>query len=261
MTNIIYAAIVLGGMGLIFGALLGIAGRIFKVQKDEREDEILNVLPGANCGGCGYAGCADFASNVVNGNAKTNGCPVGGNDCANKVAAIMGVAASEVERKVARVKCSGNNNSAGLKFRYYGIRDCIAASKLGGGQKLCDYGCLGLGTCQQGCKFGAIKVVDGVAKVDPDKCTACGMCVSYCPKNVIEFVPYTAKPFVTCNSKQKGADVAAVCKAGCIACGICEKNCPTKAIVITDNIAHVDPDKCTNCGVCVSKCPKKVIIR
>jgi electron transport complex protein RnfB len=260
MINEIVAPVLsLGGLGLAFGSLLAYASKKFAVEVDERVPKVTEALPGANCGGCGYAGCGAFAVAVVEGRAPVDGCPVGGAACASAVAEIMGVTVEQSERKVARVLCHGTKDKAREKYEYYGIEDCVAASKLGGGGKSCAYGCTGLGTCVKVCQFDAIKIENGVAVVDAEKCTACGKCVSACPKNIIELVPESQATWVMCKSKDKGKDVKEHCDVGCIGCKICEKTCKFDAVHVIDNIAIIDYDKCVNCSQCVMKCPKKII--
>jgi electron transport complex protein RnfB len=259
MNNIVGAVTSLGAMGLCFGALLAYASRVFAVEIDERVPKICEVLPNANCGGCGFAGCSAFASAIVEGKAKLNGCPVGGNSCAQAIAEIMGMTAEVSEPMAARVLCHGTDENAVAKYTYHGVNDCVAASRLAGGYKSCPNACLGLGTCASVCKFGAINMVDGVAVVDKEKCTACGMCVEACPKKVIAMVPVKNDVYVGCNSHEKGADARKNCAVSCIGCKICEKNCPEGAITVNDNIAVIDYTKCTKCGKCVEKCPRKCI--
>jgi len=171
------------------------------------------------------------------------------------------VAAEDKEREVAFVKCKGDCNVAVDKYEYFGIEDCTMASQLAGkGAKGCTYGCMGLGSCVKACMFGALRIENGVAVVDPDKCTGCKKCIAACPKNLIELVPVSKVVRVACNSRDKGKDVTPNCKVGCIACQICKKNCPAEAITIEDNVAHIDYEKCTLCGICATKCPKKTII-
>lgn len=257
--EILFPILALAGMGVLFGVLLGVSAKIFKVEQDERVPQIVEALPGANCGGCGFAGCSAFAQAVVDGQAKANGCPVGGEKSGAAIAAIMGVELEQGEKKVARVLCSGTHAVASTKYIYDGITDCNAAYRYGGGEKTCLYGCTGYGSCVRACMFDAIHVIDGVARVDSEKCTACGKCVEACPKHIIELVPAGQQTFVMCRSREKGAVIKDICKAGCIGCKICEKNCAYGAITVEDNIARIDYSKCTNCGVCVAKCPKKVI--
>lgn len=258
--NIIYPMLSIGGLGLVFGAGLGYAGKIFAVEEDPKLGEIMEVLPGANCGGCGFPGCSGCADAIVKGTAPVNACPVGGAAVAEKIGAIMGVEASTAEPVAAFVKCKGTCDVAKNKYEYFGISDCTMASHLAaGGAKGCSFGCLGLGSCQKACAFGAISIENGVAVIDKELCVACGKCVSACPKHLIELLPVKKKVKVQCSSKDKGKDVMANCSVGCIACKICEKNCPFDAIHVVDNIAVIDYDKCKACGICANKCPKKVL--
>ena len=259
MLNIVQAVLVLSVMGLVFGGVLAYASRVFAVEVDERIPLIIEVLPGANCGGCGFAGCNAFADAIVNGIAKTGGCPVGGNATAGKVAEIMGVASEHLDRYGARIICGGNNENAMKKYRYSGINDCLSAMRLGSGDKACTYGCIGLGSCVKKCPLGAISIVDGIAVVSPEKCIGCGLCVPNCPKKVISLVPYDKKVNTACRSCDKGAASRQYCNVSCIGCKICEKNCPDEAIKVKDNLAVIDYEKCTDCGICVEKCPRKCI--
>lgn len=260
MAQILIALGVLGGLGLLFGVVLGGASVVFAVKKDDRVDQVRELLPGANCGGCGYAGCDNFAAAVVAGEANPGGCPVNTAERAAKIGEILGIAVAGGERVSAMVLCRGAKGVAEEKYRYYGIEDCAAANRLAGGPKECAYACLGLGSCVKACKFGAIAVKDGVAVVDPDKCTACGMCVKACPKQVIGLVPYQAKYVVACRSKDKGNVVTKACRAGCIGCRLCEKACPVDAIRVEDNLARIDYQKCIGCGECALKCPRGIIV-
>ena len=184
--SILFPVLSVGGMGVVFGACLGVASEVFKVEEDPRIGEILAVLPGANCGGCGFPGCGGCAGAIVAGTAPVNACPVGGAAAAEKIGAIMGVEASSAEPVAAFVKCGGTCEKAKDKYEYFGIDDCNFAVQLaGGGSKSCSYGCLGLGSCKKACAFGAIEIVDGIAVIDKDKCVACGKCVSACPKHII----------------------------------------------------------------------------
>lgn len=260
ITAIIIAAAAVGGTGILVGLILGIAGDRLKVEVDEREEKIMGVLPGNNCGGCGYPGCSGLASAIVKGEAPVGQCPVGGPSVAAAIGEIMGVAAEEGGRKVAFVKCSGNCEKAKQDYEYSGVEDCQAVAYVPNkGPKSCNYGCMGFGSCVKACPFDAVHIIDGIAVVDPEACKACGKCVAVCPNQLIELVPYDAPVKVHCNSKGKGKEVMVACSVGCIGCHLCEKNCEHDAIHVTDNIAHIDYTKCTGCGACVEKCPKKVI--
>ena len=254
------AAIIVGGTGLFMGVFLGISGKKFAVETDERWEAIVDSLPGNNCGGCGYAGCSGLATAIVSGEAEVNACPVGGTPVAEKIGEIMGVDVSAQERKTAFVKCAGTCEKAKDEYRYTGIKDCIMASQMqDGGAKACSYGCLGYGSCVEACPFDAIHIIDGIAVVDRESCKACGRCVKVCPKHLIELIPYKQKTFVQCSSNDKGKSLMEVCQTGCIGCRLCEKNCEAQAITVNNFLAHIDPEKCTNCGVCAEKCPRKII--
>lgn len=259
MTQIITAIIIIGAMGILFGILLGAASGIFAVKTDERVPKILDALPGANCGGCGFAGCSAYANAIVGGGVRTNMCPVGGEAVAAQISEIMGVEAETKEKMVARVLCNGNPERAVQKYIFDGPRDCHSAARLGGGEKMCPHGCLGFGSCVAVCKFDAISVDDGIAVVDVEKCVACGACALECPKKIIKILPARSKYTITCKSVEKGKITRRDCSVGCIGCGICAKNCPKEAITVKDNVAVIDPTKCVNCGICASKCPQKAI--
>ncbi|MCL1792589.1 MAG: RnfABCDGE type electron transport complex subunit B [Oscillospiraceae bacterium] len=257
--NILWAMIWFLALGLAFGLILAFAGKTFKVETDGRIELIADTLPKANCGGCGYAGCEALAEAIAKGEAKTNKCPVGGDEMCAAIAEIMGEPALSGTRYRAQVMCSGTNDLAAEKYEYDGIEDCIAASGLAGGSKACRNGCLGLGTCVKNCKFGAIKIINGVAAVDYEKCTACGACAASCPKSIIALIPFGATHWVGCISTDKGAVTRKNCAIGCIACKLCEKKCPAGAIKISDFNATVEYEKCTSCGDCEKSCPRRVI--
>ncbi len=256
----IYAVISLGLLGVIASLGLGIAAKKFAVDVDPKVEEINEALPQANCGGCGYAGCVNYAEAVVKGEIGPDKCVAGGDDVTLKLASIMGVEAETGFRKIAHVKCSGTREVCENKFDYSGFKDCVGAQLIGGGYKGCSYGCLRLGTCETVCPFDAIKVEDdGLPEVNEDKCTGCGNCVKACPRNVLELVAVNKKVKIYCNSHDKGAAVKKVCSAGCISCGKCERVCPVNAVVVKDNLAVIDFEKCIGCGLCVTVCPQNVI--
>ena len=267
--QIVIAVAILGGLGLIFGLVLAAASKVFYVETDPRLDQLNECLPGANCGGCGYAGCGAYAEAVLNGEAPIGACASGGNDCAQAMAAIMGMKAEAVTRKVALVRCSGEKHydaegnlisGAKIKANYEGFKDCLAASKVGGSGPLsCKYGCLGYGTCTKACKYGAISVKNGVAVVDEDLCVGCMACAQACPRNLIVAVEPDKNVVIACNSMAKGAVTGRACTVGCIGCGLCKKICPNEAITVTNFLAVIDYSKCTNCGLCATVCPKKLI--
>ena len=250
----------MGGLATVFGVLLGYASKVFYVEKDPKIPLVIDALPGANCGGCGYPGCAALAKAIVAGEAKVDSCPVGGSSTTEKVGEIMGVSAEGSERMIARVICQGTPSNCSDNFVYYGVKDCKEAAIAQGGHKSCNYGCLGFGTCERVCPFDAIHVTeDQIARVDPIKCTGCGNCIEACPKMVIDLVPASKSVHVDCNSKDKGKDVKAFCKVGCIGCKICVKKCPENTIGFEDNLAKIHYENCTECMICVEKCPTKSI--
>lgn len=201
---IIIAAVIVGGVGLFIGFFLGVSGEKFKVEVDEREEAIVGVLPGNNCGGCGYAGCDALAKAIAAGEAPVNACPVGGAAVAEKIGAVMGVEGGDAVKMVAFVKCAGTCEKAGIKANYYGVSDCKSAAAIPGrGDKACAYGCLGFGSCVAACQFDALHIKEGVAFVDKEKCVACGKCIQECPNGLIELVPYDAKYAVSCSNKDK----------------------------------------------------------
>lgn len=259
--SIAYPIISLGGLGILFGVLLGYASKKFAVEVDPKVSLVRDALPGANCGGCGYAGCDACAKAMVEGLVSANACPVGNAECVSKIGEILGVKVELGERKTAFVKCNGTCHVSKEKYKYYGVMDCISASMIpGGGAKACSYGCLGLSSCVKVCAFGALSIENGIAVVDQEKCTRCGMCVATCPKGLIEIVPVSKQIRVACNSKDKGKDVKDSCSVGCIACTLCVKACQYDAIKFENNLARVDYEKCTQCNACVEKCPTKAII-
>jgi len=259
MQPVLISLALLGGLGAVFGLILAFAAKKFAVESDPRVDRIEGVLPGANCGACGYPGCRGVAEAIVEGRAPATVCPVGKTAVASQVAEIMGVAAGSVEPKRAMLLCNGGCEECPDRFVYAGLADCVAAPRLAGGPKGCESGCLGRGTCVAKCPFGAIHINRrGLAEISPN-CTGCGICVNSCPRGLLALMPAGDVVAVGCRNTQRGPEVRKICKTGCIACGICAKNCPENAIVIADNLALIDQAKCTRCGICVEKCPTKSI--
>lgn len=256
--NILYAVLILGVLGAVFGLVLAIASKIFEVKADERLEPVLSCLPGANCGGCGFAGCEAYAKAICSGEAEIGRCAAGGQEAADKIASIMGVSAESMEKTVAFVRCAGG--CVGLKAEYYGIDDCSAAIRVpGSGLTLCSTACLGFGNCAKACQFDAMHIINGVAVVDPDKCTGCLACADACPRKLIVPRPYAKKYAVACANKDKGAVTRANCTTGCIGCKICERSCGSDAVHVDGNLAAIDYSKCVSCGACAAKCPRKVI--
>ncbi len=260
MKTILLSIAVLGVLGALFGAILAYASKIFHVEVDPKQAAVRECLAGANCGGCGYPGCDGYAAAVAKGEAPTNRCVAGGAETAAKIAEVMGVSASDVEKMVAFVPCSGTDGHAELRFNYTGPQDCRAAMLFGGkSNKTCTFACIGLGNCVKACPFDAIHIVDGVAKVDRDKCVGCGTCVDTCPKSIIKLLPASQRVMPACGNHDKGAKVMKMCDNGCIGCMKCQRECPSDAITVLENLAVVDASKCVACGHCAEICPRHII--
>lgn len=262
MTTIIYTLAVSFGLALFLGFLLGFFKEVFYVPVDETVGKVRDVLPGANCGGCGYPGCDGFAAAVAVGDAPVSGCTAGGVPTAQAVGRVMGVTAN-AEQYVAVRACQGSKECAVPKGTYIGVKTCKATKTLGiNGTKMCSYGCVGFGDCVTVCKFDAVEIEeDGLPHIDYAKCTGCGMCVKACPQFILSTVPSNRKGAIAlCTNRNPNKTVILKqCKTGCIKCGKCEKNCPEKAIVVTNGIPVVDYTKCTSCGECIKGCPTHVL--
>jgi Na+-translocating ferredoxin:NAD+ oxidoreductase RNF subunit RnfB len=260
MSTLTGTLIVLGGLGLFFGFLLSLAGIKLTTKTDPKLESLKDILPGVNCGGCGLTGCNAFAEEVFLGKAETDGCPVGGEELNYKIANLLGKNPALSTRKTAYIKCIGSDLHSLFLFKYQGVKDCRAAVRLvGGGSKGCTSGCLGGGSCIRACMFDAIHIVDGIAVIDNEKCTACTVCVKACPKNLIEMIPYDKKYRIGCNAREGAKSVRANCTVGCIGCKLCEKSCESQAIYVKGQLANILYEKCDGCGICVSKCPRGCI--
>lgn len=249
------------GLGLVFGIVLTVAAKIMYVPVDETVAKVREVLPGANCGACGFSGCDGYAAAFgEDKNTPVNKCPVGGADVAAQIGEILGVAAEETAPPVAVVMCQGNKSVATDIMKYGSKMTCKGAVQLFGGGKGCSYGCLGLGDCVRACDFGALSIVNGVAVVDRDVCVGCGVCANTCPKSVIEILTKDDRVSPRCKSQDKGAKVMKNCKSGCIGCMKCEKTCKFDAIHVENGLAKIDYEKCKNCGMCAKECPTGAIV-
>ncbi|MEJ2524265.1 MAG: RnfABCDGE type electron transport complex subunit B [Desulfuromonadales bacterium] len=255
----IAAILSLGCIGLVAAFALGLAAKKFAVEVDPRELAALEVLPGANCGACGYPGCAGFAKAVIEGKAELNQCPPGGAEVVLKLSRILGVEATAAEPEIAVVICQGDNRKAQLKYQYLGLDDCTAAQRVAGGPKACPGGCLGLGSCQRACPFDAIEMTDdGLAVISREKCTGCRKCIAVCPRNVIRMTPLSSTVHVLCNSHDKGALVRKYCQIGCIGCHICKKTVPD-AYQVETFLATVVYGQDEEAGEAIAKCPTQCI--
>ena len=261
MNPIMTPVLLVVALGFVFAVILTIASKVFYVPVDETVIKLQEALPGANCGGCGFAGCSDYANALAADpdGVGPNKCPVGGADVAAKLAEILGVEAGSTEPQVAVVQCNGNCSVVKPLSEYQGPVSCKAAASLFGGMNACKYGCLGLGDCTRACNFGAIKICDGVAVVARELCTGCGACAATCPKHVIRIAPAKNKVVVQCQNADKGAQTLKACKNGCIGCGKCAKVCKFDAIVSENNHEYIDHEKSKNCGMCAKECPTKAI--
>jgi electron transport complex protein RnfB len=236
------AVIALSALAFVSSLLLAMVARAFAVPINPKVEAIEGALPGANCGGCGLPGCSELARRIADGKADIDACPVGGEKVARTIALITGKAfAGGKVRNVAVVLCGGSEQVTGRRFHYNGVKDCASAAILFGGDKMCQYACMGLGTCAGVCPFDAIRMQpNGLPRIDPLKCTACNKCVEACPKRIIKLVPVNRRLHILCSSHDKGAKVRKICKVGCIACTKCVKEAPPGAITMQDSLAVVD---------------------
>lgn len=262
---ILIAVISLGVIGAIGAIILYLASKKFEVYEDPRIAQVQEILPAANCGGCGYPGCSGFATACVNSDSLDGlFCPVGGSEVMGKVAGILGKEASSADATVAVVRCNGTCEARPKINQYDGVKSCAVASSLYGGETGCSFGCHGYGDCVTVCNFDAIFInpVTGIAEVIEDKCTSCGACVKACPKNLIELRkkgPKSRRIFVSCMNKDKGVIAKKASTNACIGCSLCFKECAFDAIKIENNLAYIDHNKCRLCRKCVDVCPTNAI--
>lgn len=260
MTDILMATAMIAGVGIFVGAFLGIASKVFAVKEDERVVAIREALPGANCGACGYSGCDACAAAIANGEAEVTACIVGQKPVADQIAEIMGTTAAEGVRKVAFVRCIGDCEKTTEKYHYSGQQRCAMVKVApGGGPKSCSFGCEGFGDCVAACEYDAIHIIEGIARVDPERCVDCKKCMKACPKDLITEVPYGYTSHIACVNPEKGKVVMQNCKVGCISCQKCVRECPEKCISF-NGFPVIDYEKCSNCGHCREICPRHCIV-
>ena len=263
--TIIWTIAIISVLGAVLAVVLYLVAKKFKVEEDPRIDQVEKVLPGANCGGCGQAGCHAFAQHCVESpDLGSCFCPVGGNDVMQKVADVLGLKVEAKEPMVAVVRCNGSCENRPRTNEYGGYASCRVKAALYSGDTGCSFGCLGCGDCVAACKFDAISMdpATGLPVVDEEKCTACGACAKACPKGVIELRnkgKRNMRVFVSCINKDKGGVARKACKAACIGCGKCAKVCPFGAITVENNLAYIDFNKCKLCKKCVAECPTGAI--
>lgn len=263
--SLIWTVVILTCLGLLLAVLLYLLAKKFKVDEDPRIDDVEKTMPGANCGGCGFAGCRAFAEAAVKSDTLDGiFCPVGGNDVMKKVAAILGREVKDKAPMVAVVRCNGTCEFRPKTNVYDGVSSCKVKAALYAGDTACAYGCLGCGDCVSACEFGALSMdpETGLPVVDESKCTSCGACVKACPKNLIELRakgPRGMRVYVSCMNHDKGPVAKKACAASCIGCGLCVKTCTHNAISLTDNLAYIDFEKCKLCRECEAVCPTGAI--
>ncbi len=264
---LIYSVLILFGVGVVAGTILAVASKVFHVEEDPRVEAVLDVLPGANCGGCGYAGCEGYAIAVVsNPNIDANLCVAGSAETTVAVGELTGKAVTEADPLVSVRRCEKLEGCVAARFDYYGLPSCAAASTMGSGlgTDACFYSCLGLGDCIKMCPFDALELKDNLVIVNGLRCIGCGKCTHACPRGLLELIPKRARVMVFCSTQSKGKEVMEVCKVGCISCTLCIKKCPAQAISLKDSIIQIDQPKCLeygdSCGeICVKSCKRTIL--
>ncbi|MCQ2975946.1 MAG: RnfABCDGE type electron transport complex subunit B [Bacteroidales bacterium] len=264
MDNVIAISIaVLCVVAILAAIILYLVAKKFKVEEDPRIDQVTELLPGANCGGCGFAGCRNFAESCVK-SLEGKFCNVGGPDVMNKIAEILGGQVSAATPKVAVVRCAGSLDCRPKINNFEGAQSCAVVASTYGGETGCSFGCIGLGDCVEACSFGGVSInpITGLAQINESVCTACGACVKACPKGIIELrnkANKYRKVYVSCVNKDKGAVAKKACSSACIGCGKCAKVCTFEAITVENNVAYIDFNKCKMCRKCVEQCPTGAI--
>ena len=268
LARIVYAFASVSGLGILFGVGLAVASKILAVKKNEKVAQIEEALPGLNCGACGFAGCAAYAEAVAESDHDADDatpltlCLPGGQETAEMLSEILGIEVEiSMEKLVAQVHCRGSRQKAETAYLYEGVRDCNALYALYGGDKVCPFGCLGLGSCIRVCPVDAIACdAEGLVWVDKQTCIACGKCVDICPTGVLKLIPYEADVIVACHSNDKGPAVRKYCSVGCIGCKLCERKSPDAGFKVENFLADIDYTQTGNRDEAVAACPTKCII-
>ncbi|OQY27753.1 MAG: Fe-S cluster protein [Candidatus Cloacimonetes bacterium 4572_55] len=250
------------GLSVVLALVLAVANAKLKVFEDPRIDAVEEALPGANCGACGAAGCRSFADSVVKGEIEPSRCTVGGTATAEFIANYLGIDAGSAEKKVARLLCAGGSDVASQAAAYEGFSSCRSAAAVTGGPKGCAFGCIGLSDCEEVCGFGAIQMApNGLPVVDVSKCTACGDCVTVCPKKLFEIMPLSRHLIVQCKSLLAGEEAEALCSVACTACGRCVADAPTGLLEMKNNLPALDIKKLDlQTSIATFRCPTSAIV-
>ncbi len=262
---VLTSVLTLLGLGFVAAVVLAVASRVFYVEEDPRVEAVMDALPGANCGGCGYAGCEGYAIAVVNdASVPASLCVAGSADTTVTVGELTGKAVGASDPLISFRRCDKVAGKVRARYEYHGLPSCAAATLLMGGSDLCPWSCLGFGDCGEVCPFDAMKVKDGLIDIDVNKCTGCGICVKACPRDSLELIPARARVAVSCATKDKLRAVMDICEVGCINCGKCIKACPAKAIANIDGRIVVDQQKCLSYGAdcqeaCIETCPRNIL--
>lgn len=259
--NILLPIFIFAGLGIGTGVLLSVCSKVFAVKTDTRVTKLTNVLPGLNCGACGFSSCENYAEHLIQDDTlQTNRCTPGGEESAKAISKLLGTTFEKVKPIVAQVYCHGTIDHTSDVFEYQGEKSCSACNLYYSGNGKCKYGCLGLGDCKLVCKFDAIKIENGIASIDEERCTGCSMCANVCPKGIIGLHPKEQEVHVGCLNSDVARHTIKACTVGCIGCKKCQKVCQYDAIHVDNNRASIDYDRCTNCKECVAVCPVNCIV-
>lgn len=264
-TTVVASIASMAGLGLFFASVLAVVNQKLKVKEDPKVEAIVGAIPGLNCGVCGFPGCRQYAEALAKGEALPEACKAGGEEITKRLSAILGIKVEKKAKEITIVHCGASASQRKKKAVYVGIKTCVAAHNTAGGEGLCGYGCLGYGDCMNACPFGAVEMVNGLPRINKNRCTLCGQCVIVCPRNLITVEKMPAKNFlyVTCNNPDKGAETQKACSVGCIACGLCQK-LAGGVFHVENNLAQVQYDKMAqikNAEEIIAKCPTKCIAK